>query len=189
MMEWRNIDGVGRVAFNQLSPRELAQATGLSADLQRVWRRRGHLPVRNQSRAVFDAEDVAAIMVRYELSKLGVAPGDASLVSDVAAPILLYFVLLSSDFAFDIRGGLKRWAEIAEQFEEDDDIARRISGVSHAPRYLWSANLPEFQFVEDFAAILLAERYPAMLLLDLAVVGGNLAANSPKPLFLIDVAV
>jgi hypothetical protein len=60
----------------------LAAATALSPDLQRVWRRRGHFPARSKSQAVFDPIDVAEISVRYELSKMGVAPTDTAGVGE-----------------------------------------------------------------------------------------------------------
>jgi len=40
-MDWQDIRGVGRVALNHFSAKEVAAATGLSTELQRVWRRRG----------------------------------------------------------------------------------------------------------------------------------------------------
>jgi hypothetical protein len=187
-MDWRIIPGIGRSAFAHFSPGELAAATGLSADLQRVWRRRGHLPARSQSRAVFDSIDAAEISVRYELSKMGVAPTETARLGEDIARLVLYYGLLSNDTAASVHGGLKRLGQIAGQFEADDEIARRISGTDSRWRYIWSPAPPALDLVDDFGAILSAERYAAMLVLDLAVIGSNLAVNSPKPLFVVDVS-
>jgi hypothetical protein len=185
-MDWKDIEGVGRVAINQFSPGELAQATGLTTDLQRVWRRRGHLPERGEGYASFDSVDVAAIAVRYELSKMGVAPGDTARVGEDIARLVLYFALLSDDCAASVRGGLARLATINARFQQDDELAQRISGVCTRHRYLWSAELPSLHLDDDIVPLLSNEQYPAMLLLDLVVIGMRLAENSTKPLFLID---
>lgn len=188
MRNWRDIDEVGRVAPNHFTPGEVAAMSGLSQDLQRVWRRRGHLPPRAEGHATFDARDVAGIAVRHELARLGLAPVDTAKYGIEAAPIVLYFALLSSDGAADLRGGLKRIAKVAQRLANDDHVAKLISEVERPHRYIWSASPPTLEFADDFGAILLAESFPAMLVLDLAVIGRRLVANNPKPLFLIDVA-
>jgi len=186
-MDWRDIKGMGRVGLNDFSPGDVAAMTGLSTDLQRVWRRRGHLPARSESRASFDARDVAAIAVRHELARMGFSPPDTVEIGIKAAPLVLFYALLSGDGAADLRGGLKRLAEIAERFAQDEKVAKSISGVDHPYRYLWSSSPPMIEFVDDACAMLSADRFSAMLVLDLAVIGHQLVANSPKALFTIEV--
>ena len=188
-MDWRVIPGVvGRSAFGHFSSAELGAATGLSAELQYVWRCRGHLPERSQSKEIFDSIDVASISVRYELSKIGVAPTETSHLGDEISRLVLYYALLTNDRAASVQGGLKRLSQVAGQFDADDEVARRISGISARWRYIWSPAPTALDLVVDFGAILSAERFPAMVVLDLAVIGSNLASNSPKPLFMIDVS-
>lgn len=188
-MEWRPLEGSGRVALNQFLPRELALATGLSTDLQRVWRRRGHLPEREEGFAQFNSVDVAAIAVRYELSRMGVAPGDTARVGEEIARLVLYFALLSDDCVASFRGGLRRLTVMGAGYEEDDELALRVSGVQNRRRYLWTAQPPLMQLVDDMTPVMSVEQYPALLYLDLAVIGKKLAENSPKPLFLIDLKI
>ena len=187
-MDWRDIDGVGRVALNHFSAKEVAAATGLSTELQRVWRRRGHLPACGEGRASFDSSEVAAIAIRHDLTRFGFAPSDTFEIGRLAAPIVLYFALLTSAGAAHLSGGFKRLAEISQQFSQDDKIAELISGVLQPRRYLWSDNPPALDFVDDAASNLSDEHYPAMLVIDLAVIGRRLVTDNPKPLFLIDVA-
>lgn len=187
-MDWREIQGVGRVALGQFSPGEVASITGLSADLQRVWRRRGHLPARSGSHASFDARDVAAIAVRHDLTRMGFAPPDTVEIGRLSAPIVLYFALLSSDGAAHLQGGFKRIAEITQRLIDDETLAMLISEVRKPRRYVLITEPPAWEFVDDAAATLSEERFPAMLVLDLALIGQRLVTQNPKPLFLIDVA-
>ena len=186
-MDWKNIEGVGRVALNTFSPGELEAATGLTGDLQRVWRRRGHLPTRDAGRASFDAREVAAIAVRYELARLGIAPSDTLSIGQEAAPIVLYSALISNQGAAEVRGSFQRLAKVAKQFAEDDWIAAQISGGNAERRYIWTANPPKLKFVSDFISVLGEEQYAGMMLLDLTVMGIKLVEKAPKPLFLINV--
>lgn len=187
-MDWQDIDGVGRVALNHFSAKEVAAATGLSTELQRVWRRRGHLPSCGEGRASFDSNEVAAIAVRHDLTRFGFAPPETIEIGRLAGPIVLYFALLTSDGAANLSGGLKRIAEISQRFAQDDRIAELISGVQRPKRFIWSSNPPELDFVDDAASNLSEERFPVMLVLDLALIGQRLVTQNPKPLFLIDVA-
>lgn len=186
-MDWRDIEGVGRVAFNQFSPSEVASITGLSTDLQRVWRRRGHLSACENARASFDASELAEIAVRYDLSRFGFAPPETTNIGKSAFPIVLYFALLTNTGAADLRGGFKRIAMTAKRFSNDDEMARLISGVEDTPRYLRSIDPPKLGLLHDACASLSEENSSAMLLVDLAIIGQRLVRNNPKPLFLIDI--
>lgn len=185
-MDWRDIEGVGRVAFNQFSPKEVAAITGLSTDLQRVWRRRGHLSACEHVRASFNASELAEIAVRYDLTRFGFAPPDTANIGQSVAPTVLYFALLTDIGAADLRGGFKRIAETAQRFSKDDEMARLISGVEDVPRYLRSIDPPKLELLHDVCASLSEEQSSAMLVVDLALIGQRLVSDNPKPLFLID---
>lgn len=96
--------------------------------------------------------------------------------------------MLCSDGAADLSGGFKKIAEIAQKFAQDVELALLISEVTEQRRYILSSDPPTVEFVDDAAAILSEERFPAMLVIDLAVVGRRLVTDNPKPLFLIDLA-
>jgi len=186
-MEWRVIPGVvGRSAFSQFSAKDLGLAIGLPDDADYTWLSHSDFPQIGQNEEIFDSVDLAAISVRYELSKIGVLPPETAALDDDISRLVLYYALLSNDQAAWVRGGLRRISQIAGQFHLDDDVARRISGTEARWRYIWSTSPPNLDFAIDFGAILAAERFSAMLVLDLAVIGRNLATNSPKPLFIID---
>jgi hypothetical protein len=187
-MDWKSVKGVGNVALNEFTPAEVAAMTGLGADLQRVWRRRGQLLAPSEGQAGIDAEEVAAVAVRYSLSKFGFSPSDTILISREAAPHVLFYALLSDSGAADVRGPLKRIAEMASRFDEDERVAMAISGVSEAVTHLCSVGPPKVGFANDAAKMLAEERYPELLSVDLALIGHKLINATTKPLFLIDVS-
>jgi len=187
MMDWTKIHGVGRVTLNTFSPGELEVATGLAADLQRVWRRRGHLPTRDGARASFDAREAAAIAVRLELARFGVPPSDTIDVGDRAAGAVLHSALLSRSHTAELRGPFTEVARVATRLANDDKVADAITGSNGSGRYLWASSPLKLEFVDDFTAMVSEERFAAMLVLDLTVIGVHLADRASKPLFLIDV--
>ncbi len=186
-MKTRFVEGVGNVGLSYFTPAEVAAMTGLGADLQRVWRRRDQLAAPAEGQIGIDAEEVAAVAVRHALTTFGFSPTDTLSISREAASQVLFYALLSDTGAADIRGPLKRIAEIAGQFEQDERIAMAISGITQPITHLWSAGPPAVEFANDAAAMLSEERYPVMLVIDLALMGHKLVRASTKPLFLIDV--
>jgi hypothetical protein len=187
MMEWIKVDGVGSVAFNVFSPGELEAATGLTADMQRVWRRRGHLPARDGGRASFDAREAAAIAVRLELARFGIPPSDTLDVGDKAAGTVLHSALLSRSQTAELRGPIADVARVAALLAVDDALADSITASNSGGRYLWASSLSRLEFVDDIATIISQERFAGITLLDLTVIGVHLADRASKPLFLIDV--
>ncbi len=186
-MDWQDIAGVGRVTMSRFSAKEVDATTGLSTELQRVWRRRGHLPSCGEGRASFDSSEVAAIAVRHELTRFGFAPHETIEIGRLAGPLVLYFALLTSAGAVNLRGDLKLVAGLSQRFAQDDEIARRVAGVQCPRRFICSSHPPEIDFVDDASAILSEERFPAMLIVDLALIGQRLVTQNTKPLFLIDI--
>lgn len=186
-MEWTEVEGVGRVGFNAFSPSELEIATGLTADMQRVWRRRGHLPARDGGRASFDAREAAAIAVRLELARFGVPPSDTVDVGNRAAGAVLHSALLSRSHTAELRGPFAEVARVAKRLADDDRLADSITGSDGSGRYLWAGTPSKLEFIDDIATMISEERFAAMLVLDLTVIGVHLADQASKPLFIIDV--
>lgn len=119
---------------------------------------------------------------------MGFAPPDTVEIGRLSAPIVLYFALLSSDGAAHLQGGFKRIAEITQRLTDDERLAMLISEVREPRHYVLITEPPAWEFVDDAAATLSEESFPAMLVLDLALIGQRLVTQNPKPLFLIDVA-
>ena len=187
-MQWTQIDGVGRVAQNVFSPAELESATGLSVDMQRVWRRRGHIASNDGGRASFTAQEVAAVAVRQGLAKRGISPTETLRIGSEAAPKVLYSALISYGGAADVRGSFERVAAVAKEFSSTDRIATKLTGADGSGRYLWANLPPDFQFADDFAALLSGEQYSGFVLLDLVVIAKELVKRATKPLFFIELS-
>ena len=77
---------------------------------------------------------------------------------------------------------------MAERLDEGERVAMAISGISEAKTHLYSTAPPTVEFANEAAGMLSEERYPAMLVIDLALIGHRLVHASRKPLFLIDVS-
>ncbi|WP_448659524.1 hypothetical protein ACPVPU_03410 [Sphingomonas sp. CJ99] len=186
-MDWTKLEGIGLVAFNVFTPGELETATGLTADMQRVWRRRGQLLACDGARARFNADQVAAIAVRFELARFGVSPSETTAIGERAARTVLHSALLSRSRAAQVRGPFDEVATVAATFANDHRLADVVAGADGSGRYLIALSPSDFEFVDDVASLLSDEGHSAILILDLTVVGIRLADRSPKPLFIIDV--
>lgn len=185
-MVWSEVERPKHVALAEFSPGEVARITGLSTNLQRVWRRRGHLPARSAGYASFDARDLAALAVRHDLTRMGFAPPDTVEIGRMAAKTVLYFALLSSRGASCVQGEFV--GEMIKHQAIDQALAIVITEVIDPRRYVLITDPPAWEFVDDAAAALSQERCSALLILDLALIGQRLVARNTKPLFLIDVA-
>lgn len=58
----------------EITPAELDAVTGLTPEMQRVWRSRGHLAKPQGSQARYRLLETAQILIGYELSKWGILP-------------------------------------------------------------------------------------------------------------------
>lgn len=70
--------------------------TGLSAETQRVWRRRGYLPA-NKGHARFNVFDLAAIKFMAMLSEIGIGPDRSSAIAALGGDALASHALFAVD--------------------------------------------------------------------------------------------
>lgn len=61
------------------TPGELERISGLSGEMQRVWRRRGHIATTDHGHARFSVTDVLGITLRTALSRAGISPGETEI--------------------------------------------------------------------------------------------------------------
>lgn len=73
------------------------------------------------------------------LTRFGFAPPETIEIGRVAGPIALYFALLTSAGAVNLRGDRKRVAEISQRFAQDNQIARLIAGVQRPRQCICSS--------------------------------------------------
>lgn len=179
------IDGVGRLSFSQFSPSELAETTGLGVDMQRVWRKRGHLPPVSGNTASFDAFDVMAIAIRYEFSKLGVSPRLTGHVCETGKAAVMQFALMETKVAIELRGSLQSISNISERMIMDSDIAIMASGCPEEGRFILKSDSSDFEFVHDIKDHSEKAGLTGFVVVDLVWLGIRLAKATPKPFLVI----
>ena len=175
-----------RCEFNEFTPGEVARITGLSASLQRVWRKRGHIVFGDRATARFNSRDVAELFVRYQLSLLGTPPGESEDIGCLAAQIVLWFALLHSDGAAEVTGIPEHVEWFTEEFQRNDTFVHHMTGKPVVKRYLFRPPGGKLVFVDDVRLILNEEAHFALACVDLGAIGFHLAEEARKPLFNID---
>lgn len=179
---------IGRVTFNQFSPSELALTTGLGIDMQRVWRKREHLPANSSTRASFNTHEVLAIAVRYELSKLGVSPRFTEEAAARSVPAVLASILLNCQQGVAIRGTVQQVAAISAAMAQSAQIAYQISQFDGNSRFLWSCSPPDFELILEIGQITDRAETVGHIMIDLEALGIRLAKRTPKPFVVIQPA-
>ena len=177
--------------FTTFSASELTAMTGMSGPLVRLWRNRGQLPGGGRPEPTFSSRDVAEIMIRYDLSLFGVAPGQTAEIGCEAARYLLWFALLNMDGACEIVGTEDDCEQFLKQFEKDAGIANALVGLNgkdSAFRYLVSQGRDDLVFLkaeEDLANTLDSRR---VFYIDLDRAAYDLMMQAQRPLYSIDVS-
>lgn len=179
---------IGGFTFNHFSPSELAITTGLGIDMQRVWRKREHLPANTSTRASFDTHEVLAIAVRYELSKLGVSPRFTEEAAARSVPAVLASILLNCQQGVAIRGTIQQVAVTTAAMAKSENIAYQISQFDGNSRFLWSCSPPEFELITEIGHITDRCEIVGHIMIDLEALGIKLARLTPKPFVIIQAA-
>jgi hypothetical protein len=179
---------IGDFSFNHFSPSELAKITGLGIDMQRVWRKREHLPANTSTRASFDTHEVLAIAVRYELSKLGVSPRFTEEAAARSVPAVLASILLNCQQGVAIRGTIQQVAITTAAMAHSAKFAYQISEFDGNSRFLWSCSPPEFELIIDIGHVTDQSEIVGHIMIDLEALGIKLAKRTPKPFVIIEPA-
>lgn len=179
---------IGSYTFNDFSPSELEAATGLGIDMQRVWRKRGHLPASTSTRASFDTREVLAIAVRYELSKLGVSPRFTEEAGANSVQVVLAGILLNCQQGVAIRGTIQQVAATTAAMANSETIAYQISQYDGWSRFLWTCSPPDFELIQDISHITDRSEIVGHVMIDLQALGIKLAKLTPKPFVIIQAA-
>lgn len=174
--------------FTTFSASELTTIADIPGQIQRLWRSRGQLPGGGRKSGNFDAREAAEIMVRYDLSRLGVPPSETDEIGSAAAQIMLWFALLNSDGTCEVNGTQEDTANFLKRFQQDERIAGALTAEPKVQRYLWKAPGDKLSFATDIAKVIEAQGQWAMTFLDLEKSAFDLAEKAGKPLFSIDVS-
>jgi hypothetical protein len=155
--------------------------------MQRVWRRRHQLPEGQGSPARFTGGEAAEVMIRYELSRFGVPPGESADIGKKAATMVLWFALLSADGACEVFGHESDVGQFLEQFENSHALAADLAGATTLARYVWRASGDKLDFVSDLQDVGLFGDFLSGFFIDLAHAGTRLAEVAGRPLLTVEI--
>lgn len=177
------------LTLNAVTPAETERASGLSVDLQRVWRRRGQLPDRVGPHARFDIFALAGVMVRYALTRRGVSPGDSLEIGAAAAPSVVWCALMHADGVCEVRGAVEDVDAFEAAYFEDAALIDRLAGVSQhdAGRYLVAFDDEVPVLENEPGRAIEASGAETSYVVSLEVLGARLAERVGKPLLVAQV--
>lgn len=175
------------ITLTEVTPAETERASGLSVDLQRVWRRRGQLPDRAGPHARFDIFALAAVMVRYALTQRGVSPGDSLQIGVAAAPSVVWCALMYADGVCEVRGSPDNVDAFEAAYFEDDALINRLAGTapSDVGRYMIAFDDEDPILENDPGAAIEASGAETSYVVSLDVLGSRLAERVGKPLLVV----
>lgn len=171
------------VQETEFSPRELEEISGMSQQLARLWRSRGHLPTSQKGRwNSHSAREVVRAYLLCALSKLGVAPSDSGqAVADVESAVY-FFAVSAGDGACDFRGPRSLVEDLRRQYDEDLGLARALAKPGDERRFLVSKGGAEVFRQSDLSGAIENEQFEHFFCIDLLTAGKGIATRAGKPL-------
>jgi hypothetical protein len=165
------------------TPSELEGISGLSVDLQRVWRRRGQLPALAGKHARFTIADVVEITIRTALSRAGVPPSDEIDLKDATKAAKYHAVF--SHAAVELIGPAAAVDCLYDYFEKDsDELGRLLVGDPSQTSYLVLTAQRQTRIV-DRLEDLIAHDEELNFVYNIQRLGVLLVERGRKPVFII----
>ena len=172
------------VTHAQLSPAEIERVTGVGAELQRLWRKRGYLASRAPGHARFDIFDAAALAVRQVLAKRGLSPRFSEACGALAAPMVVVCALMYADGVCDVMGEPDFVAQFEHEYHKDAALICELSGIGETDvrRYLLAFDDDEPQLAENLSEAIEQSGAESGYFVNLDVLGMRIAERSGRPL-------
>lgn len=172
------------LSYASYTPKELEEITGLSTDMQRVWRRRGQLPAIRAGHARFTPTEAIEIAIRYALSKVGLSPSESRIMETHSIGGAIYHALRSADGTCEIVGPESSVAQFRTEFEDSEDLAMQLAGWPEATNYLILDDEDRLRVVDD-ANDVFDWVGMTIVAVDLRVVGTRLVELGRKPIMAV----
>jgi hypothetical protein len=173
------------VSYASYSPGELAQISGLSTDMQRVWRKRGHIVPLTSGHARFQPSEVIEISIRYALSKLGMPLTEAPSIDSLPISAVIYHALLNSDGACELVGPAHEVNSFLEEFNGDNGLAFALAGKPSSSNYLILDDEDRVCVLDDPQDVF-DGMGASIVAIDLQVIGRRLAERGKKAIMTVE---
>jgi hypothetical protein len=176
--------------FTKFKPGEVHKLTGMTPDHQRLWKRRGQMPLGYGDSEPITARMVAEIYVRHQLALNGLPPSESADIAAKAAKIVLWFALLNHDGACAVVGPKQEVAEFIDEFARHDNLANTICGIYKDDVFLYLyryGGKGPFQFVSDIETVFRASPFPSITFLDLEAMGSFIWRQAGRPLLTVEI--
>lgn len=165
------------ISYASYAPPELAEISGISMHMQRVWRRRGHLPPVTTRHARFSPHEVATASIRYALAKIGIPPSLSEAIDDKATSAALYHAILGGQGSCEIIGPEDK----VEELLGENDLPLMLAGDPEASNFLvW--NDDGSARIVDYVEQVFDELTASIIAIDLRVIGARLMERGRKPI-------
>lgn len=171
--------------YASYSPGELAQISGLSTDMQRVWRKRGQLPPLASGHARYQPMDVIEISIRYALSKLGVALSDVPPIGSLPVKAVIYHALLNSDGACELIGPASKIDAFMDEFRENHELAMAVAGNPSHSNYLILDDQDRVRVLDDPQHVF-DGMGASIIAIDLQVIAQRIMERGRKPIITVE---
>ncbi|MBX3531699.1 MAG: hypothetical protein KF849_13910 [Rhizobiaceae bacterium] len=136
----------------ELTPSELEAASGLTTEMQRVWRSRGQLQKEKRSHARYSLRETAVLLLAYEVTRWGIAPTEAIKIGKRYGPSIIQLALFNVEGTCEIHGERVHVETLRNMLTEDSaEYIFRIlaqNEIDSPPRCLISSDrsVPQAEF-------------------------------------------
>jgi hypothetical protein len=167
------------------TPGDLERISGLRADMQRVWRRRGQLPPLESGHARFSIQQAVEITFRYAMSKVGIPPSEVELDLSSAARAAIFHGVLAYGGCEAIGPSGDVDAFLSEFADDNGKLGLSLVGYQEASclkpsNYMVLNEWHETRIVDD-PNDLVSGTEELSLVFNLKLVGERLVERSRKP--------
>jgi len=172
------------VSFAVYGPADVERISGLTTDMQRVWRRRGQLPSLASGHARFGIIEAIEITLRYAASKAGISPSELQLdLADAAKAAKFHGVF--SHGGCEVIGSPDDVDHFLKIFEEDQgQLGSFLVGKPRVSNYLVLNEWHETRIVDD-PEDLVRDSEELNLVFNLRQFGSRLVELGRKPVVTI----
>lgn len=162
---------------------EVAMIAGMTQDLVRLWRSRGHIEVKGKRGAVYPAIEVAEIMIRYDLSRNGLAPKESKELGRTCALKIMQHVMFNHPSACEVSGSEAAVNWIRDLHQNSDRLTDFLFGSETGEELLVKVDdEEEFSWRPSTAPALDLPNYRTALVFNLEGYAARLVELAGKPI-------